>query len=42
MRKQIQYNYDKGKVDVMEIIDKELDRIRKDPNLKHLLGNKDE
>ncbi len=38
MREQIQYNYDKVKVDVMDIIDEELTRIKNDPNLRHLLG----
>ncbi len=40
MREQIQYNYDKVKVDVMDIIDEELTRIKNDPDLKHLLGEK--
>ncbi len=41
MREQIQYNYDKIKLDVLDIIDEELERIKNDPNLKHLLGEKD-
>jgi hypothetical protein len=37
MREQIQYNYDRVKVDVLDIIDEELTRIENDPNLRHLL-----
>jgi hypothetical protein len=40
MREQIQYNYDRVKVDVLDIIDEELTRIKNDPNLRHLLGEK--
>ena len=40
MREQIQYNYDKIKVDVLDIISEELDRIKNDPELKHLVGEK--
>jgi hypothetical protein len=42
MREQIQYNYDRVKVDVLDIIDEELTRIKNDPNLRHLLGEKGE
>jgi hypothetical protein len=42
MREQIQYNYDRVKVDVLDIIDEELTRIKNDPNLRHLLGEEDE
>lgn len=42
MAEQIQYNYDKIKVDVFDIIEAEMDRIAKDPNLKHLLGEEEE
>ena len=39
MQQQIQYNYDKIKVDVINIVADELERIENDPNLKHLLGD---
>ncbi len=42
MREQIQYNYDKIKLDVIDIIDEELECIKNDSNLKHLLGDKNE
>ncbi len=38
MQQQIQRNYDKIKADVMDIVEEELQRIKADPNLKHLLG----
>ena len=43
MAEQIQYNYDRIKVDVVDIVSEELERIANDPNLRHLLGdNKEE
>ena len=37
MQQQIQRNYEKVKADVMGIVEEELQRIKNDPNLKHLL-----
>ena len=42
MQQQIQRNYDKIKADVMEIVEEELQRIKADPQLKHLLGEADD
>lgn len=41
MAEQIQYNYDKIKLEVLDIITEELERIKNDPNLKHLLGEEE-
>ncbi|MDL2230196.1 YWFCY domain-containing protein [Alistipes sp. OttesenSCG-928-L06] len=41
MAQQIQYNYERIKLDVLNIIENEMERIEKDPNLKHLLGEED-
>ena len=37
MKAAIQFNYSKVKQDVKDIVERELDRIRKDPKLRHLL-----
>ena len=37
MKAAIQFNYNQVKQDVKDIVDRELDRIRKDPKLRHLL-----
>ncbi len=37
MNAAIQFNYSKVKQDVKDIVERELDRIRKDPKLRHLL-----
>lgn len=37
MKAAIQFNYNQVKQDVKDIVERELDRIRKDPNLRHLL-----
>ncbi|GHV40129.1 hypothetical protein FACS1894179_06140 [Bacteroidia bacterium] len=42
MREQIERNYNQVKRDVLNIIENEKERIRKDPDLCHLLGEKNE
>ncbi|GAB6119990.1 hypothetical protein JCM30204_11390 [Dysgonomonas termitidis] len=42
MREQIERNYNQIKRDVLNIIENEKERIRKDPDLCHLLGEKNE
>jgi hypothetical protein len=42
MEQQIERNYNRIKRDVLDIIEEEKDRIRKDPDLCHLLGEKPE
>jgi hypothetical protein len=42
MEQQIERNYNRKKRDVLDIIDQEKERIRKDPDLCHLLGEKAE
>lgn len=42
MQQQIQRNYEKVKADVMGIVEEELQRIKSNPNLKHLLGDADD
>ena len=37
MKAAIQFNYNQVKQDVKDIVAKELDRIRRDPALRHLL-----
>jgi hypothetical protein len=40
MEQQIERNYNRIKRDVLDIIEEEKERIRKDPDLCHLLGEK--
>ena len=37
MKEQIQLNYDRIKQDVKEIVSSEMERIKNDPDLKHLV-----
>ena len=37
MNEQIQFNYDRIKQDVKEIVSNEMERIKNDPELKHLM-----
>jgi hypothetical protein len=42
LAQQIQRNYDRVKYDVIQIIEDEKERIKNDPELKHLLGEEEE
>ncbi|WP_149914031.1 conjugal transfer protein MobC [Sphingobacterium cavernae] len=42
MKQQIEANYKQIKRDIIQIIEREIDRIKNDPNLKHLTQDKDD
>jgi hypothetical protein len=41
MQQQIERNYSRIKADVMQIIEDEMERIKNDPDLKHLIPQED-
>lgn len=42
MQQQIDRNYSRIKADVMQIIEDEMERIKNDPNLQHLIPQEDD
>ena len=42
MRQQIDRNYSRIKADVMQIIEDEMERIKNDPDLQHLIPQEDD